>query len=59
MRDLGLGRADQDVLLGRALGLPRDRLRQQRAGDTAGDRLEGLLQQPLIGAADALGEGGA
>ena len=58
VRDLGLRRPDQDVLLGRALGLARDGLRQQRAGDPAGDRLERLLQQPLVGAADALGERG-
>src|SRR5215210_807074 len=58
MGDLGLGRPDQDVLLGSAVGLARDRLREQRARHAAGHGLERLLKQPLVGAAHALREAG-
>src|ERR671922_427161 len=57
MGDLGLGRPDQHVGLRRALGLAGDRLREKGAGNASRDRLEGLLKQPLVRPAHALGEG--
>src|SRR5262245_18375993 len=58
VRYLGLGRADQDVRLARAVGLARQGLGEQRARHAAGDGLERLLEQALVGAADALGKAG-
>jgi hypothetical protein len=58
VRDLGLRRADEHVLLRCAVGLARDRLGEQRARHAAGHGLERLLEQSLVRAAHPLGEAG-